>query len=95
MLMSEYKETPAGPGYPEGAVIVSRCCPTCDALTARLAAMERERDEALQVLKTMLVADLTRDRDLWIKTWAKVPTMTAGVLLNAARATDSADEVQE
>lgn len=52
-------------------------CDDYDALAARLA-------EALGVLKTMLVADMTRDRDLWIKTWAKVPDLTKGVSLDSS-----------
>lgn len=44
--------------------------------------------DALGVLKTMLVADMTRDRDMWIKAWAKVPALTAGVSIDAARPAD-------
>lgn len=42
-----------------------------------------ELDKACGVLKTMLIADATHNRDLWIKTWAKVPALTAGVKLEA------------
>ena len=56
-----------------------------DALRSRLAAAERVRDEALVTLKVMLVADMTRNRDLWIKTWAKVPALTTGVQIDATQ----------
>lgn len=95
--MSEYKETPAGPAYPEGAVIVSRCCPTCDALAARLAEREAEIAKngrhAMRVTIAQLEARLANaERDAARYRWLRDPHNSVAEVIDKVVGCDGAAE---